>query len=99
MLRLSSYVLTALMILLAALAGASLVHYLMYPGEYRFGSEVAGWRYASSAHFTGTALVELGLAAVGLILGFGSAPLRKRVLAQSAVVAIVAVLWVWLGGK
>lgn len=63
---------------LAALAALTLVEFVMNPGAYRFGSEVAGFRYGSAARYVGVAAVELALAVGAILLSLRlRSPLRR----------------------
>jgi len=60
---------------LMALDLDDLLTYLHGPGDYHFGSEVAGFRYHSPRHFVGSTVVMLLIGALGLA---GPLPLRSR---------------------
>jgi len=55
-----------------------LINYLSTPAGYKFGTEVAGWRYNSPTHFLGSLLFELLL--IGMVLGAGLSQLKVGVL-------------------
>jgi hypothetical protein len=82
-----SYVLTAALFLAGVLSIAFLVDYALRAPDYRFGSEVAGWRYYSARHLISFAVFELLLAIAGLIAGL--ALTRARVLIQAVILCVV----------
>jgi len=55
-----------------------LINYLSAPAAYKFGTEVAGWRYDSPIHYLGSLLFELLL--IGVVLGAGLSQLKIGVL-------------------
>ena len=62
--------LTALALLgLLVLAALTLAHYAANSGEYRFGTEVAGWAYRSPDHYLAVSVAQLALPVIGLAAG------------------------------
>lgn len=55
-----------IILLFVAVDLSDLIQYVLQPGEYRFGTEVAGFRYASSTHFIASATTTLVIALVAL---------------------------------
>jgi hypothetical protein len=49
-----------------AVSVSDLIAYGLDPGEYHFGTEVAGFRYASPAHFVGSIIATLVIGAAAL---------------------------------
>ena len=54
---------------LLMLAALTLADYAANGGEYRFGTEVAGWAYRSPAHYIAVSVAQLALPAIGLAAG------------------------------
>ena len=54
---------------LLALAALTLADYAANSGEYRFGTEVAGWAYQSPDHYLAVSVAQLALPAIGLAAG------------------------------
>jgi hypothetical protein len=81
-----SLVAIALFVLLDA---SDLAQYLLQPGNYRFGTEVAGFRYTSSLHFVGSIVATFLIAAIAI-----AAPrlLRQR-WASTGVRLTIAAMW------
>ncbi len=50
-----------------------LLSYLVAADDYRFGTEVNGWRYSSETHYCGVLLLELFLIFLVLCAGFRGA--------------------------
>jgi hypothetical protein len=46
------------------------ISYTLKPEQYRFGSEIDGWRYLSKFHYVGSLIVESFLIILGIIVGF-----------------------------
>lgn len=98
-LRWSIYVLTAALFLLGLVALGSIVHYACYSAEYRFGSEVAGWRYNSASHFVGLAFAELLVAIGAVFLGSRLSSKTARAVVQGAALAALALTWWAAAGR
>ena len=54
---------------LLTLAALTLADYAANSGEYRFGTEVAGWAYQSPDHYLAVSVAQLALPAIGLAAG------------------------------
>lgn len=46
------------------------INFILKPEQYRFGSEVDGWRYFSKLHYIGSLIVEFLLLLLGVFGGF-----------------------------
>ncbi len=77
--------------LLAIGDAIDLISYIRDPGAYGFGTEVAGFRYLSSAHFVGSIIATI----LGATAAFGLPMLMRR---QGAVLAVRITLAVILLG-
>lgn len=58
-----------LFIVTILLYGFELVSYFLMSDQYRFGTEVAGWRYFSTYHYIGSIIIELLLFTIGAFAG------------------------------
>ena len=88
MLRWLGYALTVSLLLVGAISLGLLSHYLVHSHEYRFGTEVAGWRYGSARYFVLFALSELSLAISGLTIARRVSSIFVRVLIQATILLI-----------
>lgn len=79
MLRALSAILLSLLVCSLVLSGYTLIDYLVAHDEFRFGTEVAGWRYLGKWHFIGLAVGEGLLALLGIVGGYFMASLRARI--------------------
>ncbi len=57
-----------LLALIGAFSALDLVRLAVSPATYTFGTEVAGWKYYSVAHFVAESIASLLLSAAGLFL-------------------------------
>lgn len=73
-----------------AFSGYTLVDYLVAHNEFRFGTEVAGWRYQTKWHYVGSAAGEGLLALIGIVGGyFMTAQKARAILLLGAISALV----------
>ncbi|HET8540416.1 MAG TPA: hypothetical protein VFL83_11140 [Anaeromyxobacter sp.] len=82
-----------------ALDLSDIAHWLHRPGDYRFGSEVAGFAYASAGHFVGSRAFLAVLAVAGMVGPARLKSLRARVACRTGVSVIVYALAVTLARK
>jgi hypothetical protein len=82
--------LTLGLVAVGLMASGFLVDYSLTSTEYRFGSEVAGWRYNSPHHYVASATFELMLAITGLLAGTWLSPMTKCVAAKAAILLVIA---------
>lgn len=79
MLRVLNAIALFLLVCSLTLSGYTLIDYLAAHDEFRFGTEVAGWRYYSQWHYLVAAIGEGLLAFIGIIGGYFIAVLKARV--------------------
>lgn len=84
-----SYLLTAALTFAGMMALSFLVDYMLNSAEYRFGTEVAGWRYDSARNFVSFAIFELAVAVVGLTVSFRMPSRARRVMVLAIVLMVV----------
>lgn len=85
--------LSAIVLLVCALtlSGYTLAEYFAARDAFRFGTEVAGWRYATKWHYVGAAVGEGIFALLGIIGGYALATLKARAVLRGVVVLVLAV--------
>jgi hypothetical protein len=88
-LRGMSYLLTAALTFSGVMALSFLADYMLNSAEYRFGTEVAGWRYYSARNFVSFAIFELVLVVVGLVVSLRMSSRMRRVVVQAIVLVVV----------
>ena len=78
---------------LLALAALTLADYAANSGEYRFGTEVAGWAYRSPDHYLAVSVAQFALPAIGLVAGLFTRQARIRCAVRGIMLALaIAVL-------
>jgi hypothetical protein len=92
-----NYLLTAGLLFVGAISLGFLLDFTFRSNEYRFGSEVAGWRYYSARHFVSFVIFEFLLAITGLIVGYRLSSGTKRVLIQAIILFVL--VWFAVGTK
>lgn len=71
-----------------------LISYASTPSAYRFGSEVAGWRYNSESHYLGLLWVELLLALGAIAIGISRLGVALTTMLRGTVLALfIATNW------
>lgn len=71
-----------------------LISYASTPNAYRFGSEVAGWRYNSESHYLGLLWVELLLALGAMAIGISRLGIGLMAMLRGTVLVLfIAVNW------
>lgn len=92
MLRALNVILLSLLVCSLALSGYTLVDYLVAHDQFRFGTEVAGWRYHTKWHYVGLAVGEGLVALLGIVGGYFIASLRARVVLLLGVLGALVVI-------
>lgn len=70
-----------------------LIAYSYGPEQYRFGSEVAGWRYYSKYHYIGSLIFELLLFCIGMFAGIIIKNIYKVVLLRSILLLLAIFIY------
>lgn len=68
------------------------ISYTLKPEQYRFGSEVDGWRYLSKFQYVGSLIVEIFLIVLGIIVGFLISRQNQILTARIIIFFIIIVL-------
>ncbi len=90
-----NYFLLAIMLLLTFLYCYGIIDVLIRSESYRFGTEVAGWRYYSRSHYLGSLVAELAVCSLGIVVGrFFKKPLYLLLLRLSLVTVLI--FWSYL---
>ncbi len=85
--------LQVLLVIILFLYAYDLIDYLSSPELYKFGSEVAGWRYNSPVHYLGTLLFELLLISAVLGAGFSQLKISALLLLRGVVFMLTVIQW------
>ncbi len=89
----SNKFLQVLLVIILFLCAYNLIYYLSDPEIYKFGSEVAGWRYNSPVHYLGALLFELLLISAVLGAGFSQLKISTLLLLRGVVFMLIMIQW------
>ena len=86
--KLLNYLTLLISIIVFIFSSITICDFMFHASEYRFGSEVAGWRYLSACHYLSLAIMEFGISFLLISMSFFTIT-KKKIIFQVMLLALI----------
>ena len=93
--KILNYLILSTSTIIFIVSSIAIFEFILHPSGYRFGTEVASWRYLSANHYLSLSIVEFGISALIIALSFFFA-IKKKVVFQIILLVLVLISFIFL---